>query len=438
MDHIVQFDIHIEPARQGTYFTIPFEVPEDIETLTLKYDYDRRPLEQQFLENGRYSARPEKNIIDLGLIGPDGVQVGASGSDKDEITVSEEYATPGYRPCLIVPGEWQVLVGAYKVEPEGTKVSYEVRLEGKSRRLLKGDLHSHTLASDGVHTLEELAFKAKRNGLDFVAVTDHNQLVPKAAMPRLPGVTMIPGVEWTHFNGHANFIGVDQPYDEPFATNTPEEARSRFESAHQRGALITINHPFEPVAPFQFDLQTLPFDCIEIWNGPMRESNLKAVGYWQQLLTAGKKIPACGGSDYHRDTPFIFLGGPTMGVYAESAGASDIVAAVRAGHSFITFAPNGPTLEMTAGEAIMGDSVAWADVKEIQINVQGLQAGDVLRAVTARSSEVLFTAPADGDIELTYAVIAPGFARVELLRAFLPGLPMLPALLSNPIYFDGG
>jgi hypothetical protein len=438
MDHIVQFDIHIEPARQGTYFTIPFEVPEDIETLPLKYDYDRRPLEQQFLENGRYSARPEKNIIDLGLIGPDGVQVGASGSDKDEITVSEEYATPGYRPCLIVPGEWQVLVGAYKVEPEGTKVSYEVRLEGKSRRLLKGDLHSHTLASDGVHTLEELAFKAKRNGLDFVAVTDHNQLVPKAAMPRLPGVTMIPGVEWTHFNGHANFIGVDQPYDEPFATNTPDEARLRFESAHQRGALISINHPFEPVAPFQFDLQTLPFDCIEIWNGPMRESNLKAVGYWQQLLTAGKKIPACGGSDYHRDTPFIFLGGPTMGVYAESAGASDIVAAVRAGHSFITFAPNGPTLEMTAGEAIMGDSVAWADVKEIQINVQGLQAGDVLRAVTARSSEVLFTAPADGDIELTYAVIAPGFARVELLRAFLPGLPMLPALLSNPIYFDGG
>ncbi len=438
MDHIVQFDIHIEPARQGTYFTIPFEVPEDIETLTLKYDYDRRPLDQQFLENGRFSARPKKNIIDLGLIGPDGVQVGASGSDKDEITVSEEYATPGYRPCLIVPGEWQVLVGAYKVEPEGTKVSYEVRLEGKSRRLLKGDLHSHTLASDGVHTLEELAFKAKRNGLDFVAVTDHNQLVPKAAMPRLPGVTMIPGVEWTHFNGHANFIGVDQPYDEPFATNTPEEARSRFESAHQRGALITINHPFEPVAPFQFDLQTLPFDCIEIWNGPMRESNLKAVGYWQQLLTAGKKIPACGGSDYHRDTPFIFLGGPTMGVYAESAGASDIVAAVRAGHSFITFAPNGPTLEMTAGEAIMGDSVAWTEVKEMQINVQGLQAGDVLRAVTAKSSEVLFTAPADGDIEITFDMDSPGFVRVELLRAFLPGLPMLPALLSNPIYFDGG
>jgi hypothetical protein len=30
----------------------------------------------------------------------------------------------------------------------------------------------------------------------------------------------------------------------------------------------------------------------------------------------------------------------------------------------------------------------------------------------------------------------PGFARVEVLRSFLPGVPMLPALISNPIYFD--
>jgi len=31
---------------------------------------------------------------------------------------------------------------------------------------------------------------------------------------------------------------------------------------------------------------------------------------------------------------------------------------------------------------------------------------------------------------------APGFARVEILREFMPDLPPLPALISNPIYFD--
>jgi hypothetical protein len=36
-----------------------------------------------------------------------------------------------------------------------------------------------------------------------------------------------------------------------------------------------------------------------------------------------------------------------------------------------------------------------------------------------------------------YSIPAPGFARIEILRSFLPGLPLLPALISNPIYFEG-
>jgi len=437
MQSLLHLSVQIDSSRQGTYFTLPFQVPEGTESIALKYRYDRRPEKEQALDKGVFTARIEVNIIDLGLINPHGVQVGASGSDKTEIAVSEAQATPGYRPCPIIPGEWQILVGAYKVAPEGVTVEYEIKLDRKTRRLLKGDLHAHTLASDGVHTLEELAWKAKRNGLDFVAVTDHNHFASREALPRLEGVTMIPGVEWTHYRGHASFLGVDRPYDGIFATNTVEEARARFEAALQRGALIIIDHPFDPSCGFQFDINALPHDCIEVWNGPMRESNLRAVGYWHQLLCAGEKIPACGGSDYHRDTPFIFLGGPTMCVFAESPGASDILAAVKAGHGFITFAPNGPTLELTAGEAIMGDSVNWQELKEVQIRAQGLLAGDVLRVATGQKTEGLFSAPSDGDVSLTYAMEAPGFVRGEIWRSFLPGVPMLPALISNPVFFDG-
>ena len=225
---------------------------------------------------------------------------------------------------------------------------YEITLIQKDPRWLKGDLHTHTLASDGVHTLEELAMKAKKHGLDFIAVTDHNQFTSSDRMPEIDGVTMIPGVEWTHFNGHANFTGIDQPYDGAYVTGAENEAAEKFASARKRGALITINHPFDPVCSFLFDINSLPFDCLEIWNGPMRESNLRAIGFWHQLLCSGKKLPAVGGSDYHRDTPFIFLGGPTTCVFAESNGKSDILAALRAGHAFITFAPNGPTCEFTS------------------------------------------------------------------------------------------
>ena len=412
-------------------------MPAGIESIAIAYRYDRRPVREQVLEEGLFTGRDEANVIDLGLIDPRGEQVGASGSDKLEIEVSETRATPGYRPCPILPGEWQILVGAYKVAPEGVTVAYEVKLEPKVRRLLKGDLHTHTLASDGVHTVEELAWKEKRHGLDFLAITDHNQFAPGASLPRLEGVTMIPGVEWTHYRGHASFIGVDRPYDGSFAANTLEEVRALFATARERGALIVVDHPFDPCCGFQFGLDALPWDCMEIWNGPMRESNLRAAAAWHQLLSAGQKVPACGGSDYHRDTPFIFLGGPTTCVFADSAGAADILAAVRVGHGFITFAPNGPTLTLAAGEAIMGDTVHWEELKEVRIDAQGLLAGDVLRVATGNETSVLFTAASDGDVSLAYKMEAPGFFRAEILRSFLPGLPMLPALISNPLFFAG-
>ena len=78
--------------------------------------------------------------------------MGASGSDKTSIQVSETTATPGYRPCRLAPGEWQIMLGAYKVAEEGVHVTYELTFTPKRLRLLKGDLHVHTLASDGVLT----------------------------------------------------------------------------------------------------------------------------------------------------------------------------------------------------------------------------------------------------------------------------------------------
>ncbi len=428
-------DYFIPHEQEGQYFTIPFEMPENSERLTIRYQYERHREQNGEYGNEPFTAREEVNIIDLGLIDPDGRQVGASGSDKQEIFISEVSATPGYRPTALAAGTWQILVGAYKVEPEGVLVFYEVRIGEKDLRLLKGDLHAHTLASDGVHTAAELAAKALRHGLDFLAITDHNQPVSADELPRGTGVTLIPGLEWTHYRGHANFLGVDQPYDGTFAANTEEEVRSRFNSARERGALITLNHPYEEPYGFLFDFTTLPFDCLEIWNGPMRESNLRALGLWQSLLMAGRKIPICGGSDYHRDTPFLFLGGPTTCVYSLSDGPSDILAALRAGHSYITFAPNGPSLAFNCGEAILGDTVPWAAGQAAHILVDGLIQGDAVRLVTPRGAETLLEAPAAGKFETEYLVPAPGFARVEVWRSFLPGIPKLPALLSNPIYF---
>ncbi len=436
MDTLLHFDYFISHDQEGLYLTIPFTVSPDVESLELTYRYGRHDMDEVDLLQGVFTSRPEINIIDLGLIAPDGTQVGASGSDKTSIYVSEARATPGYRPTPLVPGEWRILVGAYKIAPEGARIVYEITLKDKRLRLLRGDLHVHTLASDGVLTVTELGQHAVRHGLDFLAITDHNQMARADALPQISGLTLIPGIEWTHFRGHANFTGVDQPYDGVFAANTPEEVAARFESARARGALITIAHPFDETCPFHFDMHSLPFDCLEIWNGPMRVSNLKAMAYWHSLLVAGKKVPACGGSDYHRSQLFLFPGGPTTCVYAMSAGASDILAALRSGHAYIVYALDGPTLEAHAGEAILGDSVPFSSTKDLELGVSDLHAGDVLQIITAQGSTPLLKAETQGDFHGVYTMTAPGFARIEILREFIPGMPMLPALISNPIYFD--
>jgi hypothetical protein len=433
---VIQFFVSHE--QQGLYLTLPFSMPPNTESFSLTYRYERHHESEIPVEAGKFISRQEINIIDLGIIAPDGVQVGASGSDKTEIQISETSATPGYQPFPLIPGEWHIILGAYKVAPEGVNVVYELSFNAKHLRLFKGDLHIHSLASDGVLTIDELAQRALRHGLDYLAITDHNQMVSTESLPQRPELTLIPGIEWTHFQGHANFLGVDRPYDEPFLANTPEEVQAHFSSARSRGALITINHPFEEICPFLFDIETLPFDCLEIWNGPMRVSNLQAVGLWQSMLMAGAKVPICGGSDYHRDQLFIFPAGPTTCVYAMSPSVADILSGLRQGHAYITFAPNGPALEMTAGDAILGDSVPFSRVKQIQIKASGLLAGDVLQVVTATGSTPILKAETDGDFRGVYTMESPGFARVEILRGFLPGLPILPALISNPIYFEAG
>jgi hypothetical protein len=439
MASTLSLELWVEPAQQGQYLRLPFEMPPGVESLALRYEYARHRERAAAAGSAAFTTREEINIIDLGLIAPDGSQVGASGSDKTEIFVSATTATAGYHPHSLGPGRWEILVGAYKVAPEGVSVRYTLAFTPKQPRWLRGDLHTHTIASDGVLTAEELAWRARRHGLDFLAITDHNQPVAAASLPHVPGLTVISGLEWTHYQGHANFLGCDSPYAGPFATNTFDETLARFRSARERGALITVNHPFEEACPFSLDLQRLPFDCLEVWNGPMRESNLKAIGLWQSLLAAGRKVPICGGSDYHRDTPFIFLGGPTTCVFAESASPADILAALRAGHAYLTFAPNGPWLELGAGGALMGDTASWPAARELELRAGGLLAGDVVRVVTRTSSDVVVQAPADGQVCATVPIAAPGFARVEVLRAFIPvpGFPKLPALLSNPIYFEG-
>ena len=76
----------------------------------------------------------------------------------------------------------------------------------EKRKMLKGGLHCHTTRSDGQDSPEDTIRYYKKNGYDFLALTDHRLYNYKNFAPET-GITVIPGME---FNNHqvANISGI--------------------------------------------------------------------------------------------------------------------------------------------------------------------------------------------------------------------------------------
>ena len=426
----------ITPTEQGLYLLLPFEMPTHTAQLNLSYTYQTHASGDVTVAEGQFSATKRINIVDIGLIAPDGSQVGASGSSRSEIMVSEIDATPGYQARALTPGTWQVILGAYVIAPEGVDVSITLSFTPKSPRWLCGDLHVHTLASDGTLPLDHLAHHARIHGLDFIAITDHNQPVKRASFPKVSGLTIIPGQEWTHYKGHSNFLGLEQPYQVSFIANSLEEAQVIFRQAHENGALIAINHPCESSFGFQFDIDALNYDLIEIWNGPMRPANMEAIARWDAMLKAGRKQVATCGSDYHEDTFFQRLASPCINVLADSNSEADILEAVKTGRSYFTFSPTKLRLQLEVEGQTYGASLAWRDGLQALLKATALEKGDVVKLITREGTQEIFTAPDKGNFEITLPVASPDYWRFEITRTFFNFLPALPALITNPIWFD--
>ncbi len=171
---------------ESLYRSVPFEVPPGAPAVAARLHYDR-----------------SRSVIDLGLLDPAGFR-GWSGSNKEGFVVTGGRATPGYVAGPLPPGEWQVLLGLHRVAQDGTEFELEIDLApadpppepapparpqrpprrelpaAPGRRWLAGDLHTHTVHSDGLLTVAELACLAHERGLDFLAITDHNTVSQNA------------------------------------------------------------------------------------------------------------------------------------------------------------------------------------------------------------------------------------------------------------------
>ncbi len=442
--------VKIEKAQEKQYIKVPIEVPPNVEILTISYSYKGNQV-------STIPTEAEKNVIDIAIIAPCGKEAGASGSSKKQVTLSPAYSTPGYDRMQIAEGVWQVVLGAYMVMNEGVEVTIKAEYQFKSYRWLKGDTHLHTVNSDGSLTIEDLGNRIKKKGLDFMIITDHNNFFHNKRLPHIPGLTIIPGVEFTHYSGHVNLVGLESPYTGSYVLNSFEEFIERLKEPREGGALISINHPFCSLCPWLWPKEGFDYNCVEVWNGPMRKDNLTTIAWWQEQLVLGRKLIAIGGSDFHWAIgPISYLGMPTACVYAKANSADDILEAMKKGRISLKRTAKAPLLLLECGEAIMGDSVKYIPGTKVTISTDKLKKGYSVVAYDASGKIFEHKAVKTGPYSVELAVAGKGFVRAEIrytagiiesliykiVISFLiksqakEPVPEMIAALTNPIYFD--
>lgn len=422
MDKITnKIAFHADPSMREKYYYVPFDVPENVETAEIVFSF---PVNKKMRSIYR-------NMLDVGLVSPDGKQVGATGQKVKRIVLSERYATHGYHPITPPPGRWRLLIGVAGCEERGLDAEFVITFYLKETRWLKGDTHIHTYHSDGAYSPETIFKKLKKKKFDYAIVTDHNVNMSRQYYRFSdPNLLVVNGYELTSFNGHVNFWGVKDPLDLPFGFNTPEEYKERCNQAKERGCVISVNHPTCKNCGWDFwatpednnkeaCLRILPddiaFDCCEVWNGPMRIDNVTAVEWWHKQLLSGKRLPAVGGSDYHQNYAFVnLLGNPTTYVYAKSNTTEDILEALRSGRSFITHSPTSTEMYLQIEDKSVGESIPWKQGLQGKIFLKKPKRGH--RLVVYNNDNIILDKKLSGKKTEEYLFDVPekGFVRAEI------------------------
>jgi PHP domain len=318
--------------------------------------------------------RADGAVLDLGCVGPRGFR-GWSGGARESFIIAPDAATPGYLPGELETGTWQVMIGVHRVPPGGVpyRVSAEARVggaelrpppvppappapadrppqrvlpAGAGRRWLGGDLHTHTVHSDGVLTVPELAVLAVNRGLDFIAVTDHNTISHHAELPaaaRRYGITLIPGQEVTTDGGHAGALGDIGWVD------FRREPDDWLDATEADGGLLSINHPFAGPVSWVRPMRRRP-PLVEVWHWSWLDPRWTTPLSWWLAWDAAA-IPV-GGSDWHQPGSDAPPGRPTTWVECAGDEPDDIIDGLRAGRVAITAERDGPVLLRHDGDLI--------------------------------------------------------------------------------------
>lgn len=405
---IIEQSVTLQPPKQGEslFRYIPFEVPQDTKSLSINFEFDKKGG-----ANGLNFG-----VFEAGFTGTDSDKTGFrgySGYVRDAIFIAEDKATHGYRSGKIPAGKWFVLVGLSKIAPEGVELKLKIRFNEIDEKALKqyefekskiypfipyskpdpiysnnltwfrGDLHAHTIHGDGSWTVQGALSSGWFQGLDFVALTEHNTYTHHyeidAIRNKYPGFLIIRGEEVTTYGAHINVWGLPSGkwVDFRVLPNQQSSGKQIADEAHKFGGLASINHPTMGCGgcSWTFGDDWSIMDSVEIWNATWDADDEKALKIWDEYLQKGKIITAVASSDSHQPpsepSPYptnLQLGNPTVYIGAESLTEPNLLAAIKAGRVFMAEDPR-KMIKFTANQNFtMGDVVTVKKNQKVNLN----------------------------------------------------------------------
>lgn len=355
----------------------------------------------------------------------------AKKQSRTELWPGHELDPGMLRPENVVERRWGYPFWMCRAVVEDTARRVAKSKEQFPWPIFRGDCHAHTQHSDGVGTVAEVAMMVKAAGLDFQFVTDHYG-VTQAAECRKYGLWF--GQEpWTEHH-HMGILGLD------FAFAPKNKLFEDVADARRLGATVFIPHPagwwpdvvYKPEALAA--LEKLPDPLLmEIVNGANNiftafdYTDELAVKLWDHLLMMGKTIHALGNTDAHAPHG---IGMVWNAVFAPKCSQDAVLAALRAGRSFVS---EGPLVHLSLGKAQMGQA-AKASGRSKPLRVTAVDSRGLGSArVIADETEIAYW-DARGATKLEQSVAIPKtvkrYVRFEAIardgrRAF-----------TNPIYCD--
>ena len=181
-------------------------------------------------------------------------------------------------------------------------------------RWYKGNLHTHTVNSDGDSTPDDVVRWYRERDYQFLVLTDHNFLTSVDGLNAVHGADdkflVIKGEEVTDRIGdkpiHINGLDVSRPVAPPGGTSVLDMVQRMVDAIRDARGVPSINHPNFGWAISPDELgQVQRTRLFEVFNGHPLVNNLGGGGVpgleetWDRILSSGKMLYGIAVDDAH-------------------------------------------------------------------------------------------------------------------------------------------